>query len=353
MGNEVTTAIVDAAHDDETDAAGQFGPSRYLTSIANAPLITHVLDELSRHEINHVVILAGGRAEQDVMSVVGAGDAWGLRVSYIDAGRETPRAQVIAQLREVTSGAPSLLHAGDCLFPGQVSRLLERFDGEDFDVLTLARAAGPSPVVPITEGRMGCRIQLPRERPLGTALILGPAVWPMLEDLSREEASFGPSRVLTSLGAAGCRIGAFDVGDHWCYWSSTEQLLTANRMVLDAMELAPASALDHDEADVQGRVVIDNSASVSRSTIRGPAVIGAEALVEDSFIGPYTSIGARSTVVGAEMDNAMILAGAEIRYPGSRLEASVIGERAVVAGTLSFPRAVHLRIGPEASVILG
>jgi glucose-1-phosphate thymidylyltransferase len=349
---DVMLAIVDAAQEEDPHAAGQSASCRYLTSIANAPLICHVLDELCRHGIEHVVILAGSRAEREVMSVVGAGDAWGLRVSYIDAGRETPRPQVVSQLREVTCGAPSLLHAGDCLFPGQVSRLLERFHGEDFDLVTLARSAAPSPVVAIEEARLGRRIRLPRERPLGTALILGPAVWPALEGLSRE-GSLDPSSVLTSLETAGYRIGACEVGEHWCYWGSTEQLLTANRMVLDAIHPGTTSAVDCGETNIEGRVVISPSASVSRSTIRGPAVIGAEALVEDSFIGPYTSIGSAATVVGAEMDNAMILAGAEVRYPGSRLEASVIGERAVVSGTLSFPRAVHLRIGPDARVILG
>jgi glucose-1-phosphate thymidylyltransferase len=349
---DVRLAIVDAAHEEDPRAAGQPASCRYLTSIANAPLICHVLDELCRHEIEHVVVLAGPRAERELTSVVGAGDAWGLRVSFINAGCETPRAEVVSRLREATCGGPSLLHAGDCLFPGQVSKLLERFHSENFDLVTLARSAAPSSVVAIEDAKFGHRIRLPRERPLGTALILGPAVWPALEDLSRE-GSLRSSRVLTSLESAGYRIGACDVGEHWCYWGSAKQLLIANRMVLDAIDPGPMSAIECGESHIEGRVAISPSASVSRSTIRGPAVIGAEAVVQDSFVGPYTSIGSGVNVVGAEMDNVMILAGAEVRYPGARLEASVIGERAVVSGTLSFPRAVHLHIGPDARVVLG
>jgi glucose-1-phosphate thymidylyltransferase len=352
MENDVTLAIVDAAHDEDPRAAGQPASCRYLTSIANVPLICHVLDELCRHEIDRVVVLAGPRAERALSSVVGAGDAWGLRVSFISAGGETPPAEVVSQLREAACGGPSLLHAGDCLFPGQVSRLLERFYSENLDLVTLARSAAPSAVVAIEDAGSGDRIRLPRERPLGTAVILGPAVWPVLEKLAHERP-LGLSGVFTSLEAAGQRIAACDVGEHWCYRGSTEQLLIANRMMLDAMDPGPISAIDFSDSQIEGRVAISASASVSRSTIRGPAVIGAEALVEDSFIGPYTSIGSAVDVVGAEMDNVMILAGAEVRYPGARLEASVIGERAVIAGSLSLPRAVHLHVGPDARVILG
>jgi glucose-1-phosphate thymidylyltransferase len=91
---------------------------------------------------------------------------------------------------------------------------------------------------------------------------------------------------------------------------------------------------------------------VSDSKLRGPALIGAGAVVRDSFIGPYTSIGAGAVVIGVEVDNAMILAGAEVRYPGPRIEGSVIGERAVVSRTLSLPRAVHLRLPADSQVTL-
>jgi glucose-1-phosphate thymidylyltransferase len=349
MGNEVTLAIVDAAQEADPSATGRW-TSRYLTSIANAPLICHVLDELCHSQIEHVVVLAGPRAGRELTSVVGTGDAWGLRVSYLTASCETPRAEVVSQLRMATRDAPSLLHAGDCLFPRQLPRLLERFHRENLDLVTLARSR--SALVAIEDAKSDRPIHLPRERPLGTAVILGPAVWPALEELYRDE-SLGPASMLTSLESAGYRIGACDVGEHWCYWDSTEQLLRANRMVLDAIDPRPPAPVDCGQSQIEGRVVISPSASIFRSTVRGPAVIGAGALVEDSFIGPYTSIGSGANVVGTEMDNAMILAGAEVRYPGSRIEASVIGERAVVAGALSFPRAVHLRIGPGARVILG
>ena len=57
-------------------------------------------------------------------------------------------------------------------------------------------------------------------------------------------------------------------------------------------------------------------------------MIGAGAVVEDSFIGPYTAIGAGAVVAGAEIDYSMVLADAQVRYPRYPLEASGIGAQA-------------------------
>ena len=59
--------------------------------------------------------------------------------------------------------------------------------------------------------------------------------------------------------------------------------------------------------------------------VRGPAVIGAGAMLEDAYIGPYTSIGDGVRVEGAEIEHSIVLAGAVIEHLGGRLEASVVG----------------------------
>ena len=61
----------------------------------------------------------------------------------------------------------------------------------------------------------------------------------------------------------------------------------------------------------------------------------------------------RAVVVGAEVEYTMVLAGAQVRYPRYPLEASVIGERAVVSQSFGLPAGLHLELGPDARVILG
>ncbi len=341
-------AVVDASNEDELDAAGQPSPCRYLSSIANLPLIVHVLDGLAQLGIERVVVVASEDVRRRLTAVVHTGKAWRLEVSFVDKRTESSSSTVIAHLRREIEDSPALVHAGDCLFPRSVAQMRERFTTGDLDLLLLVR---PEAQHGDHEARSPQRIRLPREQPQGTAMMVGASVWPVLEEVAVGAPSL--RRLAEALRAAGRRVGTLEAGEHWCYRDSGESLLIANRMLLDALPFDAEPACVGKDSEPQGRIAISPSASVSGSTLRGPVVVGANAIIEDSFIGPYTAIGAGATVIGAELDNAMVLAGAQVRYPGQRLEGSVIGERAVVSQSFSLPSGLHLRVGPDARVVLG
>jgi glucose-1-phosphate thymidylyltransferase len=107
------------------------------------------------------------------------------------------------------------------------------------------------------------------------------------------------------------------------------------------------------ESSVEGAATIDPTATVQTSVVRGPTVVGPRARIVDSFVGPYASIGEDAVIEGVEIENSIVLPGAVIRYPGARLEGSVIGRNAKVTRGFDLPRATRLRVGSDAQVILG
>jgi glucose-1-phosphate thymidylyltransferase len=183
-----------------------------------------------------------------------------------------------------------------------------------------------------------------------TAMILGPATRTALERLPPERNT--EDGVVEALLAAEHPFAVCELGEHWCYSDSTAELLAGNQIMLDSLPIAPVRGTLGDSNEVLGRVRISSSARVSSTTIHGPAVIGDGAIVEDSFIGPYTSIGPGAVVMGTEIDNTIVMTAAEIRHPGSRIEASVIGERACITRSFELPKGLHLRIGPDAQISL-
>jgi hypothetical protein len=48
----------------------------------------------------------------------------------------------------------------------------------------------------------------------------------------------------------------------------------------------------------------------------------------------------------------MVLPFAEVRFPGLRIEASIIGERASVSRSFELPKGLHLRLTPGSRVTL-
>ena len=160
---------------------------------------------------------------------------------------------------------------------------------------------------------------------------------------------------LTMLGkriaAAG---GAFQVKlvDSWRqYRGDPLDLLELNRMVLDRLDAGLRRASSNGNR-IEGRVWIHEAASVHASVIVGPTVIGPGARITDSYIGPYTSIGERARVEGAEVERSIIAPGASVMHVGGRLVASVVGRDARVFRDFSLPRALRLRVGDGTEVAL-
>src|SRR5664279_925350 len=93
------------------------------------------------------------------------------------------------------------------------------------------------------------------------------------------------------------------------YWKDTgrlEDMLECNRKVLESIE--PAVRGDVDAASqVIGRVVVEEGASIVRSVVRGPAIIGRDTRIVDAYVGPFTSIYTGCTIERTEIEHSIIL----------------------------------------------
>ena len=65
------------------------------------------------------------------------------------------------------------------------------------------------------------------------------------------------------------------------------------------------------------------------STVRGPCVIGKNASIENSFIGPYTSVGNGSEIINSNIEYCVIQENVVVKDV-ERLEESLIGKNAKV-----------------------
>ena len=137
----------------------------------------------------------------------------------------------------------------------------------------------------------------------------------------------------------------------WSYDGTVDGVLEANTIALDGMKRGRVG-VDLSNASVQGRVHIDPSAQLEGAKLRGPVYIGPGARVVETYVGPYTTVGAGVTLEGVEIEHSIVLPDAEIRYPGRRLEASLVGEGAQIGRDYSLPSALRLRVGPGSEIQL-
>ncbi len=100
-----------------------------------------------------------------------------------------------------------------------------------------------------------------------------------------------------------------------------------------------------------GRVIIEEGASIERSTVRGPAIIGRGTRIVDSYVGPFTSIYHDCLIESTEVEHSIVLESTTI-VGVSRIEDSLIGKEVEVSPSTAMPRAHRLMLGDHSKVSL-
>jgi glucose-1-phosphate thymidylyltransferase len=125
--------------------------------------------------------------------------------------------------------------------------------------------------------------------------------------------------------------------------------LDANRLLLEDLE-----AVNHgvsEDSTVEGRVVIGKGSKIINSTVRGPVIIGENCVIEDTYIGPFTSIDSGTKVNHSEIDHSIILSDCEI-FGIQRMHASLIGRGAKVRRSEQKPASNRFILGESSDVTL-
>lgn len=315
--------------DEKPWSCARSGP-KSLVPVANKPILFHALDALRAAGIGDAMLLTPPGSGEEFRGAIGDGGRWGMRIAY----RETLAQRGVGAALDVAGAfledGPVAVHEADALLRAPLSDHMQRFSEDRLDALALVlapeRLTRPSP--PQTVGYL--------LSPRAVAILRsGPPVSDPLARLPRRGAHV---RMLDIEGCLACH------GDE-------AMLLQANRHVLTGLRTEVTDAMLED-CELQGSVVIHPTATVRNTLIRGPAIIGAHAQIVDSYVGPYTSIGATTRIQGSEIEHSIVMDGATLMFVGSRLETSVIGRGARIVRRFEMPNAVRMSIGDGAEVAL-
>ena len=137
------------------------------------------------------------------------------------------------------------------------------------------------------------------------------------------------------------------------YWKDTgrlEDMLECNRAVLETLDPVNKGKVDS-ESKLIGRVVIEDGAEIIRSTVSGPAIIGKNTKLIDTYVGPYTAIYHDCLLEKNEIENSIILEKTSIRNVG-RIEGSLVGKEVEISGSSEQPKAHKLMLGDHSKVVI-
>lgn len=330
--------------------------AKQLVPIANKPVLFYGLEAIREAGIDDVGIVVG-ETRKEIIQSVGDGSKWGLRVSYIHQEEPLGLAHAVLVSREYLGKDPFVMYLGDNLIKDGIKGIVETYreNGPNAEIL-LARVNEPERfgVAELEGGKVVRLVEKPRRPPSDLALV---GVYIFDYNIMRAVEAIEPSGrgELEITDAIQWLIeGGFNVEPHVIegWWKDTgrlEDMLEANRIMLETIEPEIHGHVDQ-ESKVIGNVVVENGAEIINSTVRGPAVIGEQTKVVNSYIGPFTSVYFEVSIEGSEIEHSIILERSKITDIPGRIEDSLIGQNVVVGRSPLKPTAFRFMLGDNSRV---
>ncbi len=135
----------------------------------------------------------------------------------------------------------------------------------------------------------------------------------------------------------------------WIDTGKREDMLEANDLVLEEIEYAIEGYVDRD-SKVGRRVAVQRGAEIINSVVRGPAIIGENSRIVNSYIGPFTSIHHDVLVENSEIEHSMVLEKSQIINIETRIQDSLIGRDVIIQRSPIKPKAHKLTLGDHSRV---
>jgi len=324
--------------------------AKQLVPVANKPVLFYGIEAMAAAGIHDVGIVIAPETGDEIRAAVGDGERFGVSVAYIEQDEPLGLAHAALTAEPFLGDSPFVMYLGDNLLQGGIEELVAAFREHEPDALILLTPVTDPENYGVAELRDGAVVRLvekPPEPSTDLALVGVYMFTPAIHDAAR---AISPSArgELEHLVDSGLRVEPHVVEGWWKDTGRLEDMLEANRLVLDNVE--PRMEGELIDSRVDGRVVVEAGARLERSNVRGPAMIGAGTRLVDAYVGPYTSIGDGCTIENAEVEHSILLSGSSVHNLAGRMESSLLGRNVTVRRGESQPRAYRFLVGDNSDL---
>jgi glucose-1-phosphate thymidylyltransferase len=334
--------------------------AKQLVPVANRPILFYVLDNLKAAGVTDVGMIICPETGQAVRAAVGNGARWNLNIEYILQEQPLGLAHAVKIARSYLGQSPFVMYLGDNLIGTGIAEFCGEFDGSGADAMILLKDVATPSAFGIAEidadGRVKNLVEKPRQPKSNLALV---GIYIFSSRIHSAIDSITPSwrgeleitDAIQALLNDGRNVLSRRIEGWWLDTGKKDDLLTANTVVLDEWIQRKIDGVVDEQSQVTGRVQLGKGSTVIRSKIRGPVVIGENVQIEDSFIGPFTSIGDGCCITASVLEHCLFLEHATVKRV-DRLEDSLIGKNSAVIKEVNRHQAYRLMIGDDSEVLL-
>jgi glucose-1-phosphate thymidylyltransferase len=311
--------------------------NKHMLPIANKPMLMYGFDQMRAAGIKEIGVVLGP-IQEGIVESLGDGSKFGVRIEYLEQPDPKGIAHAVLISRKFLGEDPFVVHLGDNLLKESIPSLSQEFSKSTADAtVLLSRVKDPTRfgVVKISNGKIVKLVEKPKEFISDLALagvyFFRPRIFDAIEKLKpswRNELEI--TEAIQNLLDSGGRITYHEITGWWKDTGRPEDILEANQLVLSDLKSRMRGKVEEGVA-ISGNVDLGEGSIVRKgATVRGPVVIGDYSEIgSGAYIGPYTSIGSKVKILGAEIENSIVLDGTVIECH-ERIVDSIIGKNSKI-----------------------
>ncbi len=332
--------------------------AKQLVPVANKPILFYGLEAIRDAGVTEVGIIVGDTAPE-IEAAVGDGSALGIAVTYIRQDAPSGLAHCVLIAKDFLGDDSFVMYLGDNFIIGGITELVAEFRESDADAqILLTKVENPSQfgVAELgADGKVTSLVEKPADPKSDLALVGVYMFRTAIHDAVRAIAPSARGELEITDAIQWLVDNGKDVRPHLVtgYWKDTgrlEDMLECNRKVLESLEPSIRGTVDV-ESRIVGRVVIEEGATIVRSTVRGPAIIGRGTTITETYIGPFTAVYHSCTIQNTEIEHSIVLESTRIANI-ARIEDSLIGKEVELSRSTTLPRALRLMLGDHSRVAI-
>lgn len=333
--------------------------AKQLIPVANKPVLIRVIEAIREAGVTEIGIVVGQTAAE-IQAALGDGAAWKVKLHYIKQESPDGLAHAVKISRDFLADEPFVMFLGDNVVQGGISPLIKDFANQRWNCQIVlkqvdnASAYGVAVLQP--DGSIKRLIEKPPTPPSDLALV---GIYMFDRHIFEAVEAIQPSArgeyeitdAIQWLIDQGYTVYPHIHDGWWIDTGKPTDMLEANSHVLEEIRpaLASSATIDSDSI-VDARVTVQDGARIINSVVRGPTILGKHTLIENSFIGPFTSIYHHCEIRNCQIERSIILENSRVIDIDQPLRDSLIGRKATVKRSDGKPSGIKMNLGDHGAL---
>ena len=333
--------------------------AKQLIPVANKPVLVRVIEAIRDAGVREIGMVVG-HTGPEIQAALGDGSRWDVSLSYIRQASPDGLAHAVKIARDFLADDTFVMFLGDNVIEGGISQLIRDFADNEWNSQIVLKEVENASAYGVAElrpdGSIKRLIEKPEVPPSNLALV---GIYMFDHNVFDAVDAIRPSA-----------RGEYEITDaiqwlidhghtvfphiHRGWWIDTGKptdMLEANSHVLEEIVPCVAKSAEIDaRSTVDSRVSVQDGARIVNSILRGPTVIGQDTLIENSYIGPFTSVYHSCQIRNCEIERSIILENSRVLDIDRTLRDSLIGRNAAVKRSAEKPSGIKMNLGDHSTL---